>query len=97
MSEVKNDYNTPAVSQEPENEGAYERGIYKPGFHFKANALKFFRMCVGNEIYEQAMSSEVGKHHHYVVARVFLNQADWEKFVWIEEHGSLDGFFDCCS
>jgi hypothetical protein len=38
------------------------------------------------------MSSEAGKAHHYAVARAFLNQADWEKFVWIEEHGSLDSF-----
>ena len=37
-------------------------------------------------------SSDVGRRHHYVVARVLLNQADWEKFVWIEEYGSLDGF-----
>ena len=28
----------------------------------------------------------------YSVRPVILNQADWEKYVWIEEHGSLDGF-----
>ena len=66
--------------------------IYKPGFQFKEEALQFFRQCVGEDAYDRAMNSEVGKLHHYVAARVLLSQADWEKFVWIEEHGSLDGF-----
>jgi len=38
------------------------------------------------------MSSAAGRAHHYVAARAFLSQSDWDKFVWIEEHGSLDGF-----
>ena len=38
------------------------------------------------------MSSEAGRRHRYVAARAFLNQADWEKFVWIEQHGSLAGY-----
>ena len=38
------------------------------------------------------MSCEAGRRHHYVVARAFLDQADWEKFVWIEQYGSLEGF-----
>ncbi len=67
-------------------------GVYKPGFRYKEASLRFFRECVGDELYTRAMSSEVGHAHHYAVARAFLQQADWEKFVWIEEHGSLDGF-----
>lgn len=43
-------------------------------------------------VYKRAMSSEAGRGHHDVVARAFLDQADWERFVWIEEFGSLDGF-----
>ena len=38
------------------------------------------------------MDSEAGRAHHYAVVRAFLNQKEWEKFVWIEEFGSLDGF-----
>ena len=38
------------------------------------------------------MNSDAGREHHNAVARAFLNQKDWEKFVWIEEFGSLDGF-----
>ena len=67
-------------------------GIYKPGFRFKRESLAFFRRCVGEETYARAMQSEAGKRHHFVVARAFLNQKDWEKFVWIEEYGSLEDF-----
>ena len=72
--------------------GGHALGIYRPGFRHKQESLRFFRACVGDEMYEKAMSSDAGCAHHYVVARMFLNQADWEKFVWIEEHGSLEDF-----
>lgn len=67
-------------------------GIYKNCFQHKEESLSFFRKCVGDDIYERAMNSEAGRAHHYTVARAFLSQQDWEKFVWIEEFGSLDGF-----
>ncbi len=67
-------------------------GVYRPGFRYRKESLQFFRSCVGDDTYSRAMSSEAGKAHHYAVARAFLNQAEWEKFVWIEEHGSLDSF-----
>ena len=67
-------------------------GIYRPGFRYKKESLRFFKTCVGNEAYTKAMNSDAGRTYHYVVARTLLNQTDWEKFVWIEEHGSLDGF-----
>ena len=67
-------------------------GIYRQGFLHKKESLQFFKECVGEEVYSKAMNSEAGHSHHYAVARAFLNQSDWEKFVWIEEHGSLEGF-----
>ena len=67
-------------------------GVYKPDFQFKKESLLFFKTCVGEDVYNKAMNSDAGHAHHYAVARAFLNQFDWEKFVWIEEHGSLDGF-----
>ena len=67
-------------------------GVYRPGLRYRERSLAFFRACVGEEVYERAMSSEAGRRHHYVAARAFLGQADWEKFVWIEEFGSLAGF-----
>lgn len=67
-------------------------GVYSPDFRYKKESLQFFKACVGEDVYTRAMSSEAGRAHHYTVARAFLNQADWEKFVWIEQFGSLDGF-----
>lgn len=73
-------------------DGTRTLGVYRPGFRYKTESLRFFRACVGDEVYDRAMNSEAGRAHHYTVARAFLNQSDWEKFVWIEEYGSLDGF-----
>ena len=67
-------------------------GEYKSDYPFKKESLQFFRSCVGEDVYEKVMRSEVGRSHPYAVARAFLAQADWEKFVWIEQYGSLDGF-----
>ena len=67
-------------------------GVYSPDFRYKKESLQFFKACVGEDVYTRAMSSEAGRAHHYTVARAFLNQTDWEKFVWIEKYGSLDGF-----
>ena len=72
--------------------GAYQLGVYKPGLKYRKESMAFFRDCVGEEIYTRARRSETGRRHHYVAARAFLDQADWEKFVWIEEFGSLAGF-----
>ena len=72
--------------------GAGHLGVYRTGLRHKKESLEFFKACVGDEIYEKAMKSEAGREHHYTVARAFLSQKDWEKFVWIEEFGSLDGF-----
>ena len=74
------------------NGGTRPLGIYRQGFRHKKESLQFFRECVGDDVYTKAMNSEAGHSHHYTVARAFLNQSDWEKFVWIEEHGSLNGF-----
>ena len=77
---------------EPVNGGTAALGVYRQGFRYKKESLQFFRACVGDDVYARAMNSDAGRAHHYTVARAFLNQADWEKFVWIEEFGSLDGF-----
>ena len=66
-------------------------GKYTPG-PYKEEAKSFFRKCVGDDIYFKAMSTEAGSRHHYVAARVYLNEPDWERFCWIEEYGSLAGY-----
>ena len=89
---LKGDYAASDDVLKPAEDTNDQLGIYKPGLPYKEEALSFFRSCVGEELYERAMSSEAGKQHHYVAARTLLSQTDWEKFVWIEQHGSLDGF-----
>lgn len=77
---------------EPVGEEAPALGVYKPDYPYKKESLQFFRSCVGEDVYGKAMNSEAGKAHPYAVARVFLNQTDWEKYCWIEQYGSLEGF-----
>ena len=72
--------------------GTVTLGVYKSGFAYKQESLEFFRSCVGDAVYSRAMNSEAGHAHHYAVARAFLSKSDWEKFCWIEQFGSLDGF-----
>lgn len=92
MQKLQNAFEMGPDQLESVSGGTPALGIYRPGFRYKKEALQFFKVCVGDKVYEKAMNSEVGRAHHYVVARVFLDQSDWDKFVWIEEHGSLDGF-----
>ena len=67
-------------------------GYYRQGLPYKEASLRFFRECVGEEAFQRAMSCDSGREHPYVPARILLSQSDWEKYVWIEEYGSLDGF-----
>ena len=92
MSELGSIHELNADQLEEVSGGNPQLGVYRSGFRFKEESLAFFRKCVGDETFARAMSSEAGRRHHYVVARAFLNQADWERFVWIEQFGSLDGF-----
>ena len=92
MKEPDNACAPGAAQEEQTSGGNIKLGIYRPGFPYKEESLRYFRQCVGEQAYNKAMNSEVGRRHHYVAARVLLSQAEWERFVWIEEYGSLDGF-----
>ena len=77
---------------DPVGGGGVRLGVYRPEFRFKKESLAYFRQCVGEETYHLAMNSDAGRAHHDGAARAFLSQPDWEKFVWIEQFGSLEGF-----
>ena len=83
--------NPDAQKAAPVSSDAPTLGFYRPGAYAK-EAMAFFRECVGSDTYDSAMSCDAGRLHHYVPARIWLNQPDWEKFCWIEQYGSLDGF-----
>ena len=66
-------------------------GNYAPG-EFRAEAMAFIRSCLGEEQYARVLGTAKARQHPYVAARLFLSPADWEKYVYLERHGTLDGF-----
>ena len=70
---------------------AVSGGSYSGG-RYTQEASAFLRERVGEDTYAMMMSDPHSRSHPYVPARIFLDQADWDRFVWIEQHGSLDGF-----
>ena len=75
----------------PEQLEIVSGGKYVPG-NYKREADAFLRTCMGEQMYEKAMSADAGRRHPYVAARLFLSEDDWRKYVWIEQYGSLDDY-----
>ena len=75
----------------PPKKGKLMQDQYYPGT-YKDEANAFLKERIGEEVYNHVMSQTNGREHSYVAARVFLKDRDWEKFVWIEQQGSLEGF-----
>ena len=73
----------------PEQLEIFSDGKYLPG-NYKREADAFLKTCIGAQMYDKVMSAEAGRRHPYVAARLFLNEDDWRKYVWIEQYGSLD-------
>ena len=64
---------------------------YKPGI-YKKEAMEFLKETLAGDIYNFIISHESANRHPYVAARIYLEAADWSRFVWIEQHGSLQGY-----
>ena len=64
---------------------------YSPG-PYKTESLRFIKECLGEEKFSRLLGNDESRKHPYVAAKLFLTLQDWNKFVWIEHHGSLDGF-----
>lgn len=75
----------------PEELSRVSGGVYRPG-EYRQEALAFFKSCIGDRQYAQIMGRADSRQHPYVAARLFLSPLDWEKYVWIEQHGTLEGF-----
>ena len=75
----------------PEQLEIFSDGKYLPG-DYKREADAFLKTCIGAQMYDKVMSAEAGRRHPYVAARLFLNEDDWRKYVWIEQYGSLDDY-----
>lgn len=66
-------------------------GAYLPGA-YKDEARDFLRQCMDQDTFERIMSHKDGRKHPYVAAKIYLSETDWEKYIWIERHGSLEGY-----
>jgi hypothetical protein len=67
------------------------RDMYVPG-EYQAEALAFLKSCLGEQRYEQIMSPAKARQYPYVAARLFLSPKDWDKYAYVEQHGTLQGF-----
>ena len=66
-------------------------GDFAPG-KYQAEAMAFIKSCLGEEKYARILGTAKARQHPYVAARLFLSPADWEKYVYIEQNGTLDGY-----
>ena len=64
---------------------------YKPG-KYREEALIFLKERLGEKQFARIMANSDSRERPYVAARVFLSHEDWDKYTWIEQHGSLKGF-----
>ena len=66
---------------------------YSPG-PYKRESLAFMRQSLGDEVFNLIRRHEKFSRFPYVPAKLFLSREDWNRYVWIEHYGSLDGFVD---
>ena len=59
---------------------------------FEAAADTFLKEHIEENQYASIMKTRRGRDYPYVVARLFLSESDWKRYVWIAHHGSLDGY-----
>ena len=64
---------------------------YIPGT-YKETAIAFLRERIDGETYERLVAHSGWNRFPYVAAKLFLDEDDWRKYVWIEQHGTLRGF-----
>jgi len=64
---------------------------YFPGPYSDA-AAAYLKSCMDAVTYARLAQKSGWDEHPYVAARLFLKGDQWIKYVWIEQHGTLDGF-----
>ena len=73
----------------PENSGII--ADYSPGV-YKKEAAAFLKQCLDEDVFEKLCRNENFRRNPVIGAKLFLSIADWNKYVWIEQHGTMDGF-----
>ena len=59
---------------------------------FLQEADSYLRMQIDQATYQKIMGCEAGRAHPYVAARILFSPDQWNRYLWISHHGSLDGF-----
>lgn len=65
--------------------------IYSPGI-YKKEAVAFLKQYPDEDVIEKLCQNDNFYRSPVVGAKIFLCAEDWNKYVWIEQHGTLDGF-----
>ena len=94
MNNGANDQAGHSMARTPKSMKSAEDGYYAyyyPGPH-GPEAVRFFRECVGEESFSKIAGNERFAKYPYVAAKLFLSREDWNRYVWIEHHGTLEGF-----
>ncbi len=65
--------------------------VYSPGIH-KKEAVAFLKQRLDEDIFEKLCSNESFCRNPVIGAKLFLCVEDWNKYVWIEQHGSLNSY-----
>ena len=73
----------------PENSGSIVD--YSPGV-YKKEAIAFLKQCLDKDVFEKLCRNDKFRRNPVIGAKLFLGASDWNKYVWIEQHGSLEGF-----
>ena len=73
------------------NNEAFTVARYSPGI-YKTEAVLFLKQCLDSDTFNRLCKSENFRRNPVVGAKVYLSGENWNKYVWIEQHGSLDGF-----
>ena len=73
------------------NNEAFTVARYSPGI-YKTEAVLFLKQCLDSDTFDRLCKSENFRRNPVVAAKIYLRGEDWNKYVWIEQHGSLDGF-----
>lgn len=50
------------------------------------------KQCLDSDTFAKLCKSENFRRNPVVGAKIYLSGENWNKYVWIEQHGSLDGF-----
>jgi len=74
-----------------ENNKAFTIARYSPGI-YKSEAVLFLEQCLDSDTFNRLCKSENFRRNPVVGAKIYLSGENWNKYVWIEQHGSLEGF-----